>query len=157
MALQTKGQIIVSADSATAFAFVSDPLRIAQCIPGCHDLREITPQRYSAVLTNKVAFLTLSFNVVVEVVKIDPPRMIEAKITGQAIGPAGRVTALAGLEISDAGPGRSEIRYSANVGLAGKLGGLGEPVFRAKSSQVAQEFATNVKAAIENSAKEISG
>jgi carbon monoxide dehydrogenase subunit G len=155
MALQTTGQVTVAADSATAFAFVSDPLRLAQCIPGCHDLRELSPGRYSAVLSSKVSFITLSFKVVVEVVKIDPPHAIEAKITGESIGPAGRVTANAGLEIADAGEGRSEIRYAADVGLTGKLGGLGEPIFRAKSAQIAQEFAANVKAAIENRPSEI--
>ena len=149
MALQTGGQIRVDVDRATAFDFVGDPVRLAQCIPGCGDLRELSPGRYSAVLTNEVAFLTLSFKVIVEVVKVEPPNGIEAKITGEAIGLVGRVVANAGLQLSEAGPSQTDIRYTASVGLTGKLGGLGEPVFRAKSAEVAREFAANLKAAIE--------
>lgn len=149
MALQNSGQVRVDVDRNTAFDFVGDPVRLAQCIPGCRDLSELSPGRYSAVLTNEVAFITFSFKVTVEVVKIEPPSAIEAKITGEAIGLVGRVTANAGLRLSEAGPNQTDIRYTANVGLTGKLGGLGEPVFRAKSAEVAREFGANVKAAIE--------
>ena len=149
MALQTTGQIRVDVDRATVFGFVADPVWLAQCIPGCKDLREISQGRYSAVLTNEVGFITLSFKVVVEVVKVDAPRAIEATITGQALGLVGRVTANAGLELTEAGANQTDIGYAANVGLTGRLGGLGEPVFRSKSAEVAREFAANLKAAIE--------
>src|SRR2546425_12525386 len=149
MALQTTGQIRVDVDRATVFGFVADPVWLAQCIPGCKDLREISEGRYSAVLTNEVGFITLSFKVIVEVLKIDPPRVIEAKITGDAIGLVGRVQATAGLELSELGPGQTEVRYSSKVSLTGKLGGLGEPVFRAKSAEGAKQFGANLKAAID--------
>ena len=135
-------------DRATVFETVRNPLWLAQCIPGCKDLREISSGRYSAVLTNEVGFITLSFKVTVEVVRVAPPDAIEATIIGDALGLVGRVKASAGLELSDAGPNQTNIRYAANVGLTGKLGGLGEPVFRAKSAEVAREFAANLKAAI---------
>ena len=155
MALQSAGEVSVDADRAAAFGFVSDPLRLAQCVPGCHDLREISPGRYSAVVTSKVAFITLSFKVMVEIVKIEPPDAIEAKITGDAIGLAGRVVATAGLRLGSAGDGRTAISYSTDVVLTGKLGGLGESVFRAKSAELAREFATNLKAAIEKEPREM--
>src|SRR6267142_2271148 len=149
MALQTSGQVRVEVDRATAFDLVGDPVRLAQCIPGCKDLRELSPGLYSAVLTNEVAFITLSFKVTVEILKVEPPSAIEAKITGDGVGIAGRVVANAGLHLSEAGPGRTDIRYSASIGLTGKLGGLGEPVFRAKSAQVSREFGKNLKAALQ--------
>lgn len=149
MGLQTAGEVSVDVDRAAAFGFVSDPLRLAQCVPGCHDLREISSGRYAAVVTSKVAFIALSFNIMVEIVKIEPPDAIEAKITGDAVGLAGRVVATAGLRLASAGDGRTAISYSTDVVLTGKLGGLGESVFRAKSAELAREFATNLKAAIE--------
>src|ERR1700693_4678889 len=135
MALQTAGEVSVDVDRTAAFGFVSNPLRLAQCVPGCHDLREISAGRYSAVVTSKVAFITLSFKVIVEIVDIEPPGAIEAKITGDAIGLAGRVVATAGLRLISAGDGRTAISYSTDVVLTGKLGGLGESVFRAKSAE----------------------
>src|SRR2546425_388912 len=96
MALQTGGQVRVAVDRATAFDYVGDPVRLAQCIPGCKDLRELSPGRYSAVLTNEVGFITLSFKVTVEVGKVETLSAMEAKITGEAIGLVGRVAANAG-------------------------------------------------------------
>ena len=149
MAFQTSGEFSVDVDRETAFVFTGNAVRVAQCIPGCTDLTELSPGRYSAVLTNEVAFITLRFKIIVEVIKIEPPGVIEAKVTGETIGLPGRVVANAGLQLSEAGPKRTEIRYTSNVTLAGKLGGLGEPVFRAKSAEVARQFGANLKAAIE--------
>jgi len=150
VALQTTGQVRADADRAAAFEFVRDPVRLAECIPGCHDLRELSPRRYAAVLTNKLAFIVLSFNVVVEIIRIEPPSLIEAKINGEAIGLAGRVAATARLDLDEVGKGQTEIRYAVQVGLTGKLGGLGEPVFKATSAEMARRFGSNLKSAIES-------
>lgn len=149
MALQSTGEISVDVERRAAFAFVQDPQRLAACIPGCSDVREIAPNRYSAVLNSRVAFMTLSFKVTIDVVTIDPPHAIEATITGDAVGLAGRVSASAGVHLIEDGATRTTIRYTTDVALTGKLGGLGEPVFRATSGQLAREFGQNLKHAIE--------
>jgi carbon monoxide dehydrogenase subunit G len=149
MALQTSGQVRVDVNRVAAFEFVRDPMSLAACIPGCKDLQEVSPGIYSAVLTNEVAFITLRFKVRVEVIRIEAPDTIEAKITGETIGLAGRVTANAALRLAEIGPTQTEIRYTSNVSLAGKLGGLGEPVFRAKSAEVSKQFGANLRTAIE--------
>src|SRR5579862_5747909 len=149
MAFQTSGEFTVDVDREAAFGVIGNPARVAQCIPGCTELSELSPGRYSAVLTNEVAFITLRFKVIVEVVKIEAPSSVEAKVTGETVGLVGRVTANAGLQLSEAGPKQTQVRYTSNVALAGKLGGLGEPVFRAKSAEVARQFGANLKVAIE--------
>jgi uncharacterized protein len=149
MALETTGEIIVSVDRETAFDIVRDPQRFARCIPGCRDVVEIAPDKYTAVLSSKVAFMTLSFKVTIDVTRKDPPEAIDATITGDAVGLAGHVVATAGVRLTENGPASTAIRYSADVSLTGKLGGLGQPVFRATSSKIAREFGENLKAAIE--------
>ena len=157
MALQMAGEIIVEIDQAQAFRFVEVPEQLAQCIPGCSDLRQVGPRSFTAVLTNEVSFMNVSFQVLVEVVKIDSPHTIEAKITGKPIGFVGQLTATAGLYFSDAGSGRTTIRHCSEVGLTGKLGSLGQPVFRAKSAEMSTRFAANLKAALEDNASSKQG
>ena len=144
MALQTSGQVRVDVDRTTAFDFVRDPVRLAACIPGCKELQEVSPGIYAAVLTSEVAFITLTFKVIVEIIRIEAPGTIEAKITAETIGLSGRVTADAALQLSEAGLAQTEIRYTSSVSFAGKLGGLGEPVFRAKSAEVSKQFGANL-------------
>jgi carbon monoxide dehydrogenase subunit G len=149
MAVETTGEVTVEVDRATAFAFVQDPQRLAGCIPGCHDLRELSAGHYSAVLTNRVAFITLSFKVIIDVVRMEPPTEIEAKITGDAVGLPGHVVATARVQLIEAAEHRTTIRYLTEVALTGKLGGLGQPAFRATSTQLAREFGVNLKQGIE--------
>src|SRR5262245_33555947 len=149
MALQTTGETAVDVERPIAFAFVQDAERLARCIPGCDDLRELSPARYSAVLTSRVAFLTVRFNVIIDVVRIDPPNAIDAKITGDAVGLAGHVVATASVQLVEDGTRRTMIRYATDIGLTGKLGGIGQPVFRATSARLAREFGENLKKALE--------
>jgi hypothetical protein len=150
MSLQTTGEVTVAVDRQTAFAFVQNAERLARCIPGCEQLQEVEPgRRYSAVLSSRVAFITISFKVMIDVVKVDPPNAIDAKITGDAIGLLGHVVANAGVQLSETGDSQTRIRYLTDVNLTGKLGGIGQPVFRATSVQLGREFGANLKAAIE--------
>jgi carbon monoxide dehydrogenase subunit G len=149
MALQTTGEISVGVPQDAAFGFVRDAQRLAACIPGCSDLRELGAERYSAVLTSRVAFITVSFKVVIEVVRVDPPHAIEATMTGDALGLAGHVAATAAVALSADGEQQTTIRYTTDIALTGRLGGLGQPVFRATSAQLAREFGANLKRALE--------
>lgn len=119
------------------------------CIPGCRDVREIAPGRYAAVLTSRVAFMTVSFNTTIEITRLDPPHAIEATMHGDAVGLAGHVAATVTVSLVDDGPDRTIIRYSTDVALTGRLGGLGQSVFQSTSARLAREFGDNLKKAIE--------
>jgi uncharacterized protein len=147
--LQTGGEITTNVDRVTAFGFVGDPMRLAKCIPGCEDLKEIAPRKYSAVLANKVGFISVKFDVTVEITKIEPPEAIDASISGNATGLGGRLTANATVRLEDLPSGGTLIKYTVEMGLTGKLGGIGQPVFRAKSDELGKKFAVNLKAAME--------
>lgn len=153
--MQTASEVRVGVPRDAAFSFLLDAERLAACIPGCSDLRPLGPAdltrsapRYSAVLSSRVAFVTVSFAVTIEIVRVDPPNAIEATITGDAIGLVGHVVATAGVMLADAGPD-TLIRYTTDITLTGKLGGIGQPVFRATSAQLAREFGENLKGALE--------
>ncbi len=154
MAVETSGEITVDVDRSTAFAVVRNPTRLARCIPGCKDLRELAPDRYTAVLSSQVAFMTMSFKVTIDVTRIDEPSALEAKIAGDAVGLAGHVVATARLQLEESADRRTIVRYSTDVGLTGKLGGLGQPVFKATSAKMAREFGANLKAEIERGTAE---
>jgi carbon monoxide dehydrogenase subunit G len=149
MSLHTTGEITVDVPRDAAFTFLQDAHRLAACIPGCRDLREIGPNRYAAVLSSRVAFMTVSFNVTIEILRVEAPHAIEAAIAGDAVGLAGHVSAAAAVRLTDEGGQRTTIRYTTETALTGRLGGLGQPVFRATSAQLAREFGANLKKALE--------
>ena len=131
------------------FAFVRDPFRLAACIPGCDNLRELAPNRYAATLSNKVGPIAVTFDVTVELTKVEPPEAIDATVSGNAPGLGGRLTATAALRLQAPDATRTRVIYTVEMGLSGRLGGIGQPVFRAKSDELSKKFGANVQAAIE--------
>jgi len=146
--LQTGGEFTVAVPQDRAFAFISDPFKIATCIPGCTDLREISPGKYAAKLTNRVGPIQISFDVTVELTKVEAPSAIDAVVSGNAAG--GRLTATATVRLEAVDAANTKVTYTVNLGLTGKLGGIGQPVFRAKSDELSKKFGANVRAALES-------
>ena len=146
--MQTGGEFTVAVPQDRAFAFISDPFKIATCIPGCTDLREISPGKYAAKLTNRVGPIQISFDVTVELTKVEAPSAIDAVVSGNAAG--GRLTAAATVRLDAVDAANTEVSYTVDLGLTGKLGGIGQPVFRAKSDELSKKFGANVRAALES-------
>lgn len=148
--VRAHGDVTVDVGRLRVFEFVREAEKIARCIPGCRDLAQTRPGRYSATLTGKVGFMALSFKVDIEVVREEAPSTLEARIVGDAVGKHGHLVANASLQLEDAGERQTTIRYATDVGLTGKLGGLGQPAFNSASVKLAQEFGANLKAEIES-------
>jgi hypothetical protein len=147
--LQTGGEFTVAVPQDRAFAFVSDPFRLAACIPGCSDLREVAPGKFAARLTNRVGPISIAFDVAVELTKVEPPDAIDATVSGDAAGLGGRLTATATVRLDVVDAATTRVRYAVDLGLTGTLGGIGQPVFRAKSDELAKKFGAAVRAALE--------
>jgi carbon monoxide dehydrogenase subunit G len=149
--LQTGGSFEVAVAQDRTFAFVNDPHTLAICIPGCSDLTELGDNKYSAKLTNRVGPISLTFDVVVELTKVEPPTAIDASVSGNAAG--GRLTANATVRLEALDDAHTKVSYTVDLGLTGRLGGIGQPVFRAKSDELSKKFGANVRAALESGAK----
>jgi carbon monoxide dehydrogenase subunit G len=147
--MQTGGHFIVAVAQDRAFAFISNPFELAACIPGCGNLREVEPGTYAATLANKVGPISVTFDVTVALTKVEPPGAIDATIAGDAAGLGGRLRATATVRLEAVEPTSTKVTYTVEMGLSGRLGGIGQPVFRAKSDELSRKFGANVKAALE--------
>jgi carbon monoxide dehydrogenase subunit G len=140
------GEVIVKAPRAAVYDKVRDAQFFASCVEGVHDLAEIGPDRYAAVLDTRVAYMKFSFKVTVEVTRAEPPSEIEAKVEGTPLGVVGRMTATSVTRLSEEGD-QTRIAYEVEAALTGKLGSLGQPVLRAKAREMEKQFAARLSAA----------
>lgn len=147
--MQTGGSFAVAIPQDRVFAFVSDPFKLAACIPGCENLHETSTGTYAAVLNTKLGPITLRFDVTVQLTRVEPPTAIDATIAGTAAG-SGRLSARAEVRLAAPDAATTDIAYTIEMTLAGKLGSFGQPVFRAKSDELSKKFAVNLKAALED-------
>src|ERR1700745_255048 len=93
--MKFSGDIMIPAPREAVFAKVRDARFFASCVDGVHDLNEVDATHYTAVLETKVAYMKFKFNVTVELVKVEAPDRIEAKVEGVPLGVVGRLTAQA--------------------------------------------------------------
>lgn len=153
--MQVAQQFEVDASREQAFAFLRDVRLMAPCLPGCRDLREAGPDKYAAVIEVSVAFLKLKFDVQVEVAEAEAPSRLKAKVTGKPMALAGQLTMLADLTLTELAENRTSLAYTLDISLTGKLGSVGQSAFRAKSEEMGQLFALNLKAALKGNAAEV--
>ena len=145
-AMKFTGDILIDAERDAVFAKVRDARFFASCVEGVQSLVEIDPEHYTAVLETKVAYLKFKFNIAVEVVRIDPPREIEAKIEGTPLGIVGRLTARSVTRLTQIDAG-TQVSYEIDAALTGKLGSLGQPVLRAKAKEMERQFTERLRTA----------
>jgi len=144
--MEFKGEITVAAPRDAVYARIRDAEFFVSCVEGVRDLEMIDDTHYTAVMESKVAYIKVSFDVSVEVLRDEAPNLIEAKIEGRPIKLAGRLaaTSLTRLEEADGG---TKISYETELSLTGKLGSLGRPALTAKAKEMEKLFAERLAAA----------
>jgi carbon monoxide dehydrogenase subunit G len=95
--------------------------------------------------------MTFRFNVAVELSHIEPPDLIEARITGTPAGIIGRLTATSLTRLCEQGDD-TLIEYAIDSVLTGKLGSIGQPVLRSKAKEMEREFTARIRAAFAQAA-----
>jgi len=141
------GEIVIDAAPEAVFAKIRDAGFFASCVQGVQDVTEIDSDHYTAVLETKVAYLKFKFNVAVEVIRVEPPHEIIAKIEGTPLGIVGRLTANSVTRLTVQN-GATSVRYEVDAALTGKLGSLGQPVLRAKAKEMERHFAERMRAGL---------
>jgi len=150
--MKLSGQLTLPAPRAAVFDALRDPRLFASCVEGVHDLQEIDATHYRAVMETRVAYIKFKFDVAVEVTRMEPPGLIEAKIEGTPHGIAGRLSAASITTLADASDG-TRVAYEIDAALTGRLGSLGQPVIRAKAKEMERQFAARLGEAFARSAE----
>lgn len=150
--MEFKGEITVAAPRADVYARIRDAEFLVSCIEGVRDLEVVDNTHYTAVMESKVAYIKVSFDVSVEVLRDEAPNLIEAKIEGRPIKLAGRLAATSLTRLAEA-DGGTKISYETKLSLTGKLGSLGRPALTAKAKEMEKLFADRLAAAFSEGGK----
>ena len=141
--MNVSGEFSIKASREAVFDTIRDPKSFIALVDGLHELKEIDPTHYQAVLETRIAYLKFRFNVSVEVTKLEIGE-IGAKIEGTPLGVVGRLTATATTKLEQSGD-ETKVVYSVDAVLAGKLGSMGQPVLRSKAKDMEKEFSKRLR------------
>ena len=144
--MQVTHEVVVDSAAPFLWELLWDVPRMAACVPGCAEAREVEPhRRYAVRMTQKVGPIRLVVPLEVTVVEAAPPRrlVLEAKGRDPAVGAEVAMRLTLDL-VADAD--RSLLRIDATGRVLGKLGGLAHAVIQRKAEESIKEFGERLRA-----------
>ncbi len=138
----------VNASLKRLWEFLLDPEALLSCMPGCQSVERVSETVYRARVKVKVSYITFSATTETTITKLEPPHRLESSTRGEDSSLASSLRVESCLELTPVGDA-TEVRYEMDVSLWGRLGALGESVFRGKAAELGAEFARRLAARLE--------
>ena len=142
----------VRAPVGDVWAFLRDPERVAPCIPGTERIEVIDDRHYRVTAGARVSLLSVSFALDVTVTEIDEPRRLVSLAEGMDPRIKERVKLSSALALEPRGPDATEVSYTIDLTVFGKLASLGFAVIKGKAKHMAADFATCIRTLLEAAA-----
>jgi hypothetical protein len=144
--LRITSEFSVPAARTSVWRALLDPSVLLASIPGCEDLRAIDDDHLEARLVTSIAHITFGARIDATIVERVPPQRMTAVIQGEDKRLASALRVDATLALAEDGPARTVVAYDLEIALRGRLGRLGEPIFRRKARDMEAEFARRFQA-----------
>jgi len=92
--MNVSGRATVDAPRAVVFAAICDPGTLLEIIPGCREIRQVSPHEYHGTIAMRLPAIVGSYDTVVRLVETDPPSYgaFDGRVDGRAGGIAGRAS-----------------------------------------------------------------
>jgi len=131
------------------WAFLRDIDKASSCIPGCAGIEYLDDKNFLVTAKAKVAYLPVKFRVKVTILEETPPFSLSSVSKGEEDGKAGYFSQKNTLKLTEISPRETEIYYRSEVSISGRIATFGQRIIMAKTREMADEFAKNVKNALE--------
>src|ERR1051326_3647646 len=123
----------VLAPVGDVWAFLSDPQRVAPCIPGAERIDVVDDRHYHVVAGARVSFLSVAVAMNVTVTEIEEPRRLVSVAEGMDPRIKERVKLTSALTLAPRGPDATDVSYRIDLTVFGKLAALGLGVIKGKA------------------------
>ena len=126
----------VPAAQAKVWAALNDAAILKKCIPGCERLEKVSPTEMTAAVVVKVGPVKANFSGKVNLSDIDPPNGY--RISGEGSGGvAGFAKGGATVKLTPDGPDATNLKYTVDAQIGGKLAQLGSRLMDATAKKLA--------------------
>jgi len=141
MGLEIRKTFTIQAPRAAVWAFLTDPYRVARCLPGAAIAEKLDDANYTGTITVKVGPVTASYKGKVRFERLDPAAgMAEIIASGQDVKGKGGADMTMESRLSETTPGRTEVSTVSRVNITGILAQMGARMIQDVSDQMLQKF-----------------
>jgi carbon monoxide dehydrogenase subunit G len=139
----------VSAPQERVWAFITNPQKVAQCIPGCEGAEEKGRGKYAAAINAKVGPIRVTFNIEIEQTEERPPEFASYQSKGEEGTRASRISASSTLALKSVSAHSTEVTYTSDINIVGRLGKFGSGMMQKIADNMGEEFVAKLKSELE--------
>jgi carbon monoxide dehydrogenase subunit G len=144
--MELQGSVTISALPAQVWQALNDPETLRQCIPGCEEVQQISPDEMHARVLLRMGPVRARFAGKVKMTDIRPLQGYTLNFEGSG-GSAGFARGSSVVTLTPVGQA-TQLDYTAQASVAGKLGQIGGRLIEASSRQLADRFFSDFKTVI---------
>src|SRR5262249_5489382 len=141
MALEISKTFTIDAPKKAVWEFLTDPYRVARCLPGAAITEKIDDQNYTGTITVKVGPVSASYKGKIRFEKLDPAAgTAEIVALGQDVKGKGGADMRMQSRLKEFAPGKTEVSATSQVNITGILAQMGSRMIQDVSDQMLQKF-----------------
>src|SRR5512133_68807 len=139
---------------STAWDFLTDPHRVASCLPGAALTEERGDNTFAGAITVKVGPVSATYKGVVRFERLDPvTRTAEMRASGQDVRGKGGADMHMTSRLVERAPGETEVTVVSTVNVMGMLAQFGRGMIQDVSDQMFDKFVGAMRAQLETPAR----
>ena len=139
----------ISAPQELVWSFITDPQKVARCIPGCEGAEEKEPGKYTAAIEVKVGPIRTTFHLDIEQTEQRPPEFASYLSKGAEGSRASRLSAVTTLALKTLSADSTEVTYTSDINITGRLGKFGGGMMQKIADGIGEEFVAELKGSLE--------
>ncbi len=146
--MELSGETFILASQQAVWDALNDPVILSRCIDGCQKLERLGEDRFEGAVIARVGPVKATFQGVVTLTELDAPNSYVLVGEGKG-GIAGFAKGSARVMLMPTGNGGTDLKYTANAAVGGKLAQLGARLIEATARDYAQKFFNTFKTIVE--------
>ena len=136
--MKLEGEHHFKSNRAEVWGALQDPQILANALPGVKRLEVDGPDRYKVTVTVGVGAVKGAYDGVFALT--DKRDLESCRVTADASGPPGSVSATAAMTLGDAADGGTVLAYDADAKVTGPLAGIGQRMVASAAKKTTKEF-----------------
>ena len=151
MAIPIEKQFVINAARREVWAFLTDPSRVAGCLPGASITEQVDERTHAGTIAVKVGPVSARYKGTVRFERLDEEAGVaEIAAAGQDVRGKGGADMRMTSRVVARGPAETEVTVSSTVNITGILAQFGRGIVQDVSDQMFRQFTGAMQAALES-------
>ena len=120
------------------WGFITDPEKIAHCLPDLQSLKVADSKHFSATLKVGIAFVRGNFKFDFTLLDQTPPSQSKFEAFGRGAGVSVKLTS--SMDLQELGPSTTGLSWKADAELGGLLGEISPSLIQNSTNKMTQQF-----------------